>query len=112
MRRSVRRILAGAAGLGLLATALTGVSQANAAPFVQMQCSSNATFSIDCWFVYGGTLGPITVKWFIDGNHVPAFNNKTVISFICFSDTGVRVEVTDNFGTGVDTEGPVCITQS
>ncbi|WP_329104956.1 hypothetical protein OG792_31235 [Micromonospora sp. NBC_01699] len=108
---SVKRITGFLVALfGSLAIALAPTTPASAYPAIKyLDCESGAS-TLACLVEYAGAVEPVTIQWFVDGAHRPAWDGKTSVRKSCLFNMyyDVTVYVTDSYGTAFASTAGYC----
>lgn len=64
-----------------------------------------------CSVAFTGAVAPVSVRWFVDGFHVPAYDNRTFVGIGCQPTFryDIRAVISDSTGASVEfRSSPVC----
>lgn len=64
-----------------------------------------------CSVAFSGAVAPVSVRWFVDGSHVPAYDNRTFVGIGCQPTFRYDIRAVISDGTGASVEfrsNPVC----
>ncbi|WP_188194802.1 hypothetical protein [Nonomuraea sp. SYSU D8015] len=64
-----------------------------------------------CEVSYSGAVAPVTIRWFVNGNHVPAYDNRSFVGIGCQpgSSYDIRAVISDATGASVEfRSGGIC----
>jgi hypothetical protein len=65
-----------------------------------MSCRSDPIQTLTCTMTHAHASGAVSIRWYLDGTAVPAWNNRTSVQGVCGrSTTRVRVSITASNGT-------------
>lgn len=64
-----------------------------------------------CSVSYSGAVAPVTIRWYVNGGHVPAYDNRSFVGIGCQPNVtyDIRAVISDATGASVEYRtSPVC----
>ncbi|HEX4812370.1 MAG TPA: hypothetical protein VFV66_06420 [Nonomuraea sp.] len=116
MRKSYKIAVPAVLAAGLLTFPAALASPASAAPATSARSASAMALTLDggscerlarrflCSVSFSGAVAPVAIRWFLNGGHVPAFDDRSLVGIGCqpgFS-YDIRAVISDATGASVE----------